>query len=507
MNQDLSNNLDKNLENNRKSIVERLKNSLDLTFRDFQVGQKEINGFLVYFENLVDHEWITVSILKPLMLDFPGIENMYEGKRDYGIDEIQKRVLPNSRVNTASGIDEVIQAILSGQTAMLMEGSDQALILKTQTGDYRAVSESETEAVVRGPREGFIESIGVNVSLLRRKIKNENLKLESLNLGQQSNTKVNIVYIEGIANPKIVEEVRKRLSSIDIDAILESGYIEEMIEDAPQSIYPTVGNTEKPDVLAAKLLEGRVGIMVNGTPFVLTVPYLLVEAFQNAEDYYARPFYASLIRFLRYISYIITTILPSFYVALQSYHQEMIPTPLLISMSEGREGVPFPAFVEAMMMGIIYEILREAGVRMPRPVGQAVSIVGALVIGEAAVQAGLVSQTMVIVVSLTAVSGFVVPALSDTVAVLRLYFLLPAAALGLFGWQMAFMALLIHLASLRSFGIPYTTPIMPMHIGELQDVFIRSPIWAMVARPALLSRGRRQGRNGWQLWKGGKKGK
>jgi spore germination protein KA len=203
----------------------------------------------------------------------------------------------------------------------------------------------------------------------------------------------------------------------------------------------------------------------------------------------------------------ITAVLPSFYVALQSYHQEMIPTPLLISMSEGREGVPFPVFVEALLMGTIYEILREAGVRMPRPVGQAVSIVGALVIGEASVQAGLVSQTMVIVVALTAISGFVVPALADTAAILRLYFLLPAAVLGLFGWQMAFIALLIHLASLRSFGVPYTTPIMPAHVGELQDVFIRSPLWSMVARPALLSKGRRQGKNGWQLWRGGKKGK
>ncbi|SHN84938.1 spore germination protein [Desulfitobacterium chlororespirans] len=477
-------NISPNLEENRRRLANSFKNSVDLLFRELRFG-KTNKGFLVYLDGLVDRQYISASIIRPLM-EFQGSEPILS------LEILRRDVLYNSAIDSVQNFAEVVQGILSGRTALFLEEIEEALLLGTFGAETRNVQQSETEATVRGPREGFVERIEVNASLLRRKIKDQNLRLEPMSLGQRTHTTVYVTYIEGIANPKIVSEVKRRLQSIDIDGILESGYIEQLIEDAPQSIFPTVGTTEKPDKLAAKLLEGRVGILVDGTPFVITVPCLFVEAFQNPEDYYSRPYYASLVRLIRYLAFYLSTTLPAFYVAIQSFHQEMVPTSLLMSMSAGREGIPFPVIVEALGMGVVYEILREAGIRMPHTVGQAVSIVGALVVGEAAVQAGLISQVMVIVVALTAISGFLVPPLTGPVSLLRLYFLVATSFLGMFGWLMALLALVIQLLSLRSFGIPYLSPIVPTNIGDLKDGMIRFPLWAMLSRPSLLSPYRRQ---------------
>ena len=432
---------------------------------------------------MADRPFLSAAIVEPLL----ALNNTQSKvpEKDLTLGQVSEEVLCQNQ--QAHFYEEILKGLLSGQTVLFLDGAKEALLCDTYGVKERNVQEPETEASVRGPREGFVERIGINASLLRSKLKDEKLRFEPMVLGKRSHTLVYITYFEGLANPKLVEEVRRRLNSIDIDAILESGYIEQLIEDGPFSIFPTVGATEKPDKLAAKLLEGRVGIMVDGTPFVLTVPYLLVEAFQNPEDYYARPFYASVVRLIRYLAFYITTMLPAFYVAIQTFHQEMVPTHLLIKMSAGREGIPFPVIVEALGMGIMFELLREAGIRMPRSVGQAVSIVGALVIGEAAVQAGFISQSMVIIVALTAISGFLVPPLTAPASLLRFYFLISTSFLGLFGWLMALIALLIHLASLRSFGVPYLSPLMPTNVGDLKDGFIRAPLWMMITRPSLLN--------------------
>ncbi len=477
-------NISPNLEENRRRFINSFKNSVDLLFRELRFG-KTNKGFLVYLDGLVDRQYMSSSIIRPLM-GCQGSEPILS------MEILQKDVLCNSAIDVVQVFDQAVQGVLSGQTALFLEGVEEVLLLETFGGETRNVQQPETEATVRGPREGFVERIEVNASLLRRKIKDQKLRLETMNLGERTHTKIYMAYIEGIANPKIVGEVKRRLQSIDIDGILESGYIEQLIEDSPQSIFPTVGTTEKPDKLAAKLLEGRIGILVDGTPFVITVPYLFVEAFQNPEDYYSRPYYASLVRLIRYLAFYFSTTLPAFYVAIQSYHQEMVPTSLLISMSAGREGIPFPVIVEALGMGIVYEILREAGIRMPHTVGQAVSIVGALVVGEAAVQAGLISQVMVIVVALTAISGFLVPPFTGPASLLRLYFLVTTSFLGMFGWLMALLALVIQLLSVRSFGIPYLSPIVPTNIGDLKDGMVRFPLWFMLSRPSLLSPYRRQ---------------
>ena len=297
------------------------------------------------------------------------------------------------------------------------------------------------------------------------------------------------MYLNGIVNDKLVEEARIRLGRIDIDAVFESGNIEELIQDETFTPFPTLYNTERPDVIAAGIMEGRIAILVDGTPFVLMAPALFTQFYQSAEDYYQRADFATLLRLLRYVCFFISLLAPSLYIAITTFHQELLPASLLISLAAQREGIPFPAFIEAVVMEITFEILREAGVRLPKTVGQAVSIVGALVIGQAAVEAGLVSPAMVIIVAITAISNFVIPSfnMGITIRILRFLLMLIAASFGLFGVTVGLIAIVLHLCSLRSFGIPYMSPMAPFILADQKDTIFRFPQWALYARPRLIS--------------------
>lgn len=478
--------LSPNLTDNLALFKDRFQNSLDIVYRQFNLGIKSQNrALIVYIEGLIDTTTIKTDILEPLMYDFASIqpENLDQGNL---LTLIRDSALPNNSIQETQSIEDLIQSILVGQSAFILDGFSSALIINTKGGEYRPIKEPDTEAVVRGPREGFTENISVSTALLRRKIKDSNLRLEGLKLGTHTKTQIIIAYLNGIVNPKLVTEVKSRLQRINIDSILESGYIEQLIEDAPSSIFPTIGNTEKPDILASKILEGRIGIFVDGTPFVLVVPHLFAEIFQSAEDYYSRPFYSTVIRIIRIVAFMIAILLPATYIALESFQPEMIPTDLLFSMAGSREGIPFPAYIEVLIMGVIFEIMREAGLRMPRPIGQAVSIVGALVLGEASVRAGLVSDPMVIIVALTAISSFVISSLGDAIPLLRVLFIICAASLGLFGVLMGMLLVLTHLLKLRSFGTPYLAPLAPGNRQGLKDVLIRAPLWAQKKRPRSL---------------------
>lgn len=463
-----------NLKENISYIEERLGYSSDIIFRHFQIGKNA--AVLVFIEGLTDGKIVNEHVLEPLMgLDqtspvTPGI--------------ISNHLVQISQVSQVTKMNALIEGFLAGDSVLLLNNHTQALLLNTRGFETRSIKEPDTEVVVRGPKEGFTEKLQINTSMIRRKLKNQNLVFENLTLGIQTGTTVNIVYLKSIAKPEVIEEVRKRISEIKIDAILESGYIEQLIEDAPHSPFPTISNSEKPDIVAAKLLEGRVAILVDGTPVVLIVPKLFVESFQSAEDYYSRPYYASLVRTLRYLSFFITTMGPALYVALSTFHQELIPTDLVISMASAREGTPFPAMFEALGMGAVYEILREAGIRLPRPVGSAVSIVGALVIGEAAVTAGLISAPLLIVIALTAIASYVVNALADVSTILRLLFTISAGFMGIFGIVCVFLGILIHLCALKSFGTPYLSPLAPLQPKGFLDLFIRAPIQALNTRPS-----------------------
>lgn len=472
-----------NVENNIDMLRMLFDVNDDVVFREFVAFiDKPVKVFICYFSTIANSEYINEFVVKPLQ-ERNFINNKVILPQDNLLEIVKNNVLDVGSLSENTTLQSVADQILSGKAALFIDGSDTALIIEAQGYAKRNVTEPDTESVVRGPREGFTEDIEVNTGLIRRKIINSKLIFEKFTIGKQTHTKIRIAYIEGIANRKVVQEVKTRLQDIDIDSILESGYIEQLIEDHPTSIFPTVGNSEKPDIISARLLEGKVAILCDGTPFVLSVPYMFVENFQISEDYYSRPYFASAIRLLRLLSLFLTVTIPAFYVALTSYHHAMIPTVLLTSMAAAEETVPFPVLIETLLIGIAFEILREAGVRLPRPVGSAISIVGALIIGEGAVQAGLVSAPMVIAMALTGISSFIVPAINDAVVLSRLFFVLLAGVLGLYGVLIGFLIILAHMCSLRSFGTPYLAPHAPIILREWKDTLIRAPLWKMNQRP------------------------
>ena len=353
---------------------------------------------------------------------------------------------------------------------------------------YRQVAEPTSQTVIRGPKDSFVESISTNQSLIRRRIRNKNLYFEEFIIGHETKTKVNLVYVKGIANEEIIEEIRTRLNKINVSAIFESANIEELIADKTLTVFPLALNTERPDTVAGNIMEGKIGIIVDGTPFVLLLPAVFTDFFVSSEDYYHNFFVSSFIRILRYISFMIVLLTPAAYVGLLTYNQEMIPTDLLISIAAQREGVPFPAFVEVFIMEFTFEILREAGIRMPRAVGITVSIVGALVVGQAAAEAGLISNIMVIIVAITATANFVAPvySLSSATRMLRFILIIMSAFFGLYGVLLGLVVMVAHLASLRSFGVPYLAPVAPLNLKDQKDLLIVFPYWSMNRRPSYL---------------------
>jgi spore germination protein KA len=484
--------LSRDFEKNVELFKKILGKNRDFVQYEFVFGTHEkIRAALFYFEGLVYREYINEFILKPLMFQSHHFSSG-ELRRGKSIAHLRERLISIGGTEVVSKVDDILNNCLCGDTILLVDGYAEALALNTKGWKTRGVEEPKTEALVRGAREGFTESIGINMALLRRRIRHFEFTIEEMQIGAKTRTKVCIAYLKGVVNTGVLEEVRKRLGRIKTDAILESGYLEQFIEDAPFSIFPTVANSERPDTVAAKILEGRVAIITDGTPMVLTVPALFASSFQSPEDYYSRPYYASLIRWIRYICFFITVSAPAVYVALTTYHQELIPTPLLITMAAASEGTPFPALVEVLLMGVIFEILREAGIRLPRPIGTTISIVGALVIGESAVSAGLIGAHMVIVVSLTAISSFVIPAQTDAATILRFILIFAAGFMGAFGIFIVFLGLLVHLSSLRSFGVPYFAPFAPVNLPALQDTMVRVPFWMQLTRPKMLSRNRQR---------------
>lgn len=476
--------INKNIEVNLTYLKEILGRNYDVVFREYKIfntGQTRI--FLSFANSLVNLDRINQYIVQPLVLKLEK-ENYDKSALSSDIfNVVNHKILNIADTKETQSMDSVIYAILSGNTALFIDGYDKVLIMNTQGYEKRGIEESTTERAIRGSHEGFTEDILVNSSLIRRRLKNPNFILEEFTLGKQTHTTICIGYIEGIVNPKIVEEVKVRIKRIDKDSILESGYIEQLILDNPFTIFPSVGNSENPDTVAGKLLEGRVAIFCDGTPFVLTVPLLFIENLQSREDYYSLPFLVSLIRLLRGVCFIIAMTAPAIYVALTTFHYEMIPTVLIINMAASREGIPFPAAMEIIIIFTTFEILREATLRMPKTIGTSISILGTLVIGEAAVRAGIMSNPAIIVMAITAIAGYVCTPLMTINVILRLCFTLLATLLGIYGMMIGFFLLLGHMCSLRSFGVAYLTPIAPTIWSDLKDTLIRAPLWLMKSRP------------------------
>ncbi|WP_258358513.1 spore germination protein [Moorella sulfitireducens] len=456
----------------------------DVVHRDFYLGQVLKVG-IIYIDGLADKKLVEDTLVRTLQQGSPQLaRELADRSRD--VTTVMEKIMPMTDVAVVDNMASLVKHLLEGDTVLLLEGYNKALALSTRSWEHRAIEEPVAESVVRGPRESFIESLRANTALIRRRLKTPSLKMETICLGRYTMTNVVITYLEDLVDPMVLREVRRRLERIQIDGILESAYIEELIEDNPSSPFPQIDHTERPDKVVAALLEGRVGILVDNTPFALIVPTLFIQFIQSCEDYYERYYLSSFLRLARFAALNIALLLPAAYVAVSTFHQEMLPTNLLIRLASQREGIPFPAVIEALIMELSFELLREAGVRLPRQVGQAVSIVGALVIGEAAVSAGLVSPAMVIVVALTGISSFALPsfAMAITLRLLRFIILILAGTLGFYGIMLGLLVILVHLNTLRSFGVPYLAPVTPWNFSDFKDVLVRTPRWAMNSRPS-----------------------
>jgi len=474
------------LSDNLNIIKQKTGNSSDVVIREIKIGENyDMRTAIVYIEGIVDNQSIQEYMLQSIMKD----NNKNEINRYNVIDLFSKDIMTIGNISPITNFDDLFGALMAGDTLILVDGVEQALSASTAGGEKRSIAESTTEMVVRGPKGAFTESLGTNTAMVRRIIKTPDLWMESIKVGRVTKTDVTFMYIHGIANDKVVNEVRQRLQKIDIDSILESGYIEQLIEDQTATPFPTVYNTERPDVVAGNLLEGRIAIFVDGTPFVLIAPAVFIQFFQSAEDYYARFDIATSIRLLRIFMFMISLIAPATYVAVTTFHQEMVPTTLIVAIAAQRESVPFPAFIEALLMELTFEILREAGIRLPKAIGSAVSIVGALVIGQAAVQASIVSPAMVIIVSITAIASFATPSFNMAISarLIRFLFMIGAATFGFYGIILCLLMMVVHLCSLRSFGIPYMSPFAPFTLVDNGDTVVRLPWWTLRQRPRLVT--------------------
>lgn len=465
-----------------QQVKQKLGNSDDLIIREFVV-HKDRKAALFFTDGLTNTDAIQ-EIIEHL--------NNFTSKEvetSFLIDFYKAHSLAIGEIKEIRTFQDFYFSLLSGETIFAIDEENKALSFGTKEWQERAVNEPTTQTVVRGPKESFTENIRTNTALIRRKIKSPELWSERFSIGKQTNTPVIIMYMNNIVNPKVVQEVRERIQKIEIDSVLESGMLEEVIEDEPFSIVPTIYSTERPDTIASGLLEGRVAILVDGSPFVLLVPTFFAQFFQVSEDFYDRFSIATFTRMIRFLCLFISIGLLPLYISLISFHQEALPTPFLNSLAEQRERVPFPSVIESMFLLLAFEILREAGVRMPRVIGPAISIVGGLVLGQAAVEAGFVSASIVILVAMVALTDFVIPitTMSDAIKIYRYALLLLASSFGMYGLALGIVAIVLQLCSLRSFGYPFLAPMGPF-IEDQKDTVIRIPLWAKKARPKLMNK-------------------
>lgn len=456
-----------NIDIEKEKMESIFKGSFDVKIETFETHKEQ--ALLIYIEGFVDKDLMHRDIIAPLK------SSCFTGDPAKSINV----TFTNSEV-----MDDIITDIVKGSLALYYE--DTYYIIDVRKFEKRGVEIPEAESVTRGPKEGFNEDLLTNTSLLRRKIRNPNLVIERMNIGRQTNTTVVIAYIDGIVNKTVLKNARANLKSLDTGSVLESGKLEQLMEKKPFSTVSGYGLTQKPDIVASKILEGRVAIFCDGTPHVLTIPELFIENLQTAEDYYHRVLFASFLRVLRLIGLLISVFLPGIAVAIATFNHEMIPTSFLINFIAATEDTPFSEAVEVIFLVIMLELLKESGTRLPKTIGSAVSIVGALIMGDAAVRAGIVSAPAVIVVALTAVCSFIVPNLNEFTTIYRLFFLLLGSMFGIVGIGAGMIIMLTQLSSISSFGIPILDSFSKQ---ELKDSFVRFPLKSLKYRPKSIAQG------------------
>ncbi|MDR6554146.1 spore germination protein [Paenibacillus qinlingensis] len=463
------------LEVNKAYLTEQFSDCSDFVMRSF-ILMDETQLLLVYLDGMTRLQGVEDNLLKPLL--YNGLPQGID--RLQSLTEMFKREwLPLTDVKTDTSFADLVKHVLQGSIGILVNGEASALIAQVQGYETRGIQEPMKEATLRGSKEGFVENIRTNTTLIRRRIIHPLLKMESFTVGTYTQTEVVLTYIKGLANEKVLSEVREKLGKIELDGVIDSAYIEEWLEDSSFSIFPQIQNTERPDIVAASLVEGKLAIMTNGTPFALILPITLWSGLQSADDYFERFIFVIITRMIRYIMTFISFALPAIYVALTTFHPEMVPNYLMIGIATARENTPFPTVIEVFLMMFVFDGLQEAGVHLPNQLGPVVSIIGALVIGQAAVEAGIISTPIIIVISLTGVAAYTIPRYSATLPfrLIRYLMLGISGMLGFVGFAFGIIFLLIHLVSLESFGTPYLSPVAPFDGKRIKDMLIRYPFW------------------------------
>lgn len=476
-NENLQEQVDVDINKNKAYLKNLFKDVTDVVYREFKI--KDISILLVYIDGMADKILLNHFIVNPAMTMEDKIGNA---------SDIKDNILTVTDIKEAPTFKDAINAMLSGDTLMLIDGLENALIIASRAWPTRSIGEPDGETVIRGPRDGFNETIRFNTALIRRNIRDSRLKVKAQSIGSRSKTDVAVMYIEDIANKEIISEVERRLDNINIDAILDSGYVEQLIEDNSNSVFPQIQSTERPDVAAAAIYEGRVAILVDNSPFALLVPATLPTFMQSPDDYNQRWLNTVVIRLTRTFAVMLSLILPGSYIAVTSFNITILPTKLAYSIAATREGVPFPAFVEVIIMEVALIVLMESIARLPKSMGTTIGIVGGLVIGQAAVSAGIVSPIMVIIVGVTAITTFISPnyGITNGFRMLRFFLIICSMIAGIYGIFVGMVLILVHLIRLESFGISYLSPIVDTHKEDAKDLFVRLPISSLRSRPKFL---------------------
>lgn len=462
----------------KRKLSEAFSDMADFSYRELVFPKNTVS--VAYLVGFCSRDYVNEYIIEPISRAY-AMEN---------VDDVSlENLITNIKIERITDIASAIRAVLSGNAFVFSDTMTEILGLSvfTKSDTGRSPTEPETENVIRGPHEGFTESAENNAVLLRRRLRSEKLKRRSFSVGRESATDVSVMFMDGIAKCEIVEEVCRRLSLIDTDVILDSGYLEIFLQDGDAPFYPTVGNSERPDKIAAKLMEGRVAILVDGSPVVLTVPYLFCEAFQVTEDYAKSPWYATFVRMLRFAAYLAALYFPAFFVAGFVRHRQMMPSFLKEAVDGARETIGFSIFWEVLIIFLIFETVREVGLRMPKAVGSAVGLVGPLILGDSAIKAGLTSAPVLVVVALAAVCNFIVPPYMNANTLYRLMMIVIAGALGFFGLFSVILVSCAVLCAKSSFGVPYLSPFAPLDRSGMKDFLYMSPLWDMKRVPASLT--------------------
>lgn len=480
--------LSSDLDSNIKHIEMLFKDCGDIVKREVTIdAEKNFRIYGVYTDGLINRD-ILENYLLSRVFEFKNLSGEIDTDTYSPTKMVMQHFSATFDVKEVDKMDDMVKAVLSGDSAVFVEGSTKGLVIATRSWPARGVSEPATENVVRGPREGFTETIRFNTVLVRRRIRDTKLKFKMISYGTRSRTDIALVYVEDIVKPELVKEIEERLDKYVIDAVFDSGYIEQLIEDSWKSPFPQTQATERPDKFAASLLEGKVGILVDTSPFGIIVPATLNAFYQASEDYYQRWQIMSFTRILRYIVSFFSFTLPGLYIAILNFQPAILPTPFAISIAASREGITFSTVTEIIVMEVIFELFREAGIRAPGAIGHVIALVGGLVIGQAAVDANIISPMIIIIIAFTAICTFAVPdySLASAFRLVRYLFIALSAALGLYGFLIAMLIVLTHLSALESFKIPY---LAPYNISDqngsrdLKDTILRFPTFMQTTRP------------------------